>query len=95
MGFEWESDDFVLMTGECGARLGIHHSSSLRDSERVNLHFEVKVVDQTYQNLRADGLEFALPPKDTDWGYRTAVIRDPAGHSVELFTRFTRDRLTR
>ncbi len=82
----WESDDFVMMTGKNGARLGIHRGSSLSESDQVNIHFEVEDVDQTYETLRASGLEFSSPPEDTDWGYRTAVCHDPVGHTVEFFT---------
>lgn len=86
LGIEWESDDFVLMTGDNGARLGIHRGASLSESEQVHLHFEVADVNQPYDELRDAGLELSSPSGDTAWGYRTTVCHDPAGHSVEFFT---------
>lgn len=82
----WESDDFVLLTGESGARLGIHRGSPLPEPESVRLHFEVDDVDETFDRLRANGLEFMDHPTDTDWGYRSVTCHDPIGHTVELFT---------
>lgn len=52
LGIEWESDDFVLMTGDNGARLGIHRGASLSESEHFHLHFEVADVNQTCDELR-------------------------------------------
>lgn len=66
LGIEWESDDFVLLTGDNGDRLGIHRGASLSDSERVHLHFEVADVNQTYEELRDAGLEFSSPPSETE-----------------------------
>lgn len=47
LGIEWESDGFVLLTGDDGARLGIHRGTALSESEHVHLHSEVVDVDQT------------------------------------------------
>lgn len=55
LGIKRESNDFVLMTGDNGARLGIHRGVSVPESENVHLHFEVADVDRTSEELRDAG----------------------------------------
>lgn len=83
---EWDTDSFVLLTGDDGARLGLHRGDPLTEPGAVQLHFAVTDVDSTYRSLRNQGVEFTDRPTDTEWGHRTATCHDPAGHTVELFT---------
>ena len=46
--------------------------------------FKVADVDATYSQLVARGAAPAVPPTDRFWGQRTAYIRDPDGHLIEL-----------
>ena len=46
--------------------------------------FIVEDVDVTYAELTAKGAESAAPPTTRPWGQRTAYLRDPDGHLVEL-----------
>jgi catechol 2,3-dioxygenase-like lactoylglutathione lyase family enzyme len=48
-------------------------------------HFAVGVpdVDRACDELRADGLELLVEPRDYPWG-RSAYLRDPDGRMVEL-----------
>jgi lactoylglutathione lyase len=46
--------------------------------------FKVPDVDAAYAELVAAGAEGAAPPVDRPWGQRTAYVRDPDGHLVEL-----------
>lgn len=85
LGIDWESADFVLMTGDDGARLGIHRVPSPSEPEHVHLHFEVDDVDDTYEELLEMGVRFSSPPENTNWGYRSVVCQDPASHTVEIF----------
>lgn len=84
-----ESPDFVLL-GSQGAHLGLHRGEPLSEPERINLHFEVVdvdiEVDIEYERIKRRGLIFAQAPKTMPWGYRTAYLRDPAGHTVEIYT---------
>jgi len=49
--------------------------------------FEVPNVDETYQTLKAKGVEFINEPTDMpDWGMRTVHLRDPEENLIELFT---------
>jgi catechol 2,3-dioxygenase-like lactoylglutathione lyase family enzyme len=46
--------------------------------------FKVADVDAVFADLVARGARPAVPPTDRFWGQRTAYIRDPDGHLVEL-----------
>jgi lactoylglutathione lyase len=48
------------------------------------LGFKVGNCDAAYQDLVAAGARPAVPPTDRAWGQRTAYVRDPDGHLVEL-----------
>ena len=41
-------------------------------------------VDAAFGELVALGAEAAVPPTDRPWGQRTAYVRDPDGHLIEL-----------
>lgn len=81
-----ETPRFVLLGGEGGAQLGFHVGDPPAPPERVQFHLEVDDVDQEYERLRAEGIEFEGPPADRPWGVRSTATVDPAGHSVELTT---------
>ena len=56
--------------------------------DRITLIFEVPDVDETHSRLTSMGVPFVFPPTDrTEWGLRTAHLRDPDGNLVELYTR--------
>ncbi len=63
-------------------------SRSLRkpepDAPGFELGFKVANVDVTYVELVGRGAEAAVPPTTRPWGQRTAYLRDPDGHLVEL-----------
>jgi catechol 2,3-dioxygenase-like lactoylglutathione lyase family enzyme len=46
--------------------------------------FKVSDVDAAFAELVASGAPSAAPPTDRFWGQRTAYIRDPDGHLIEL-----------
>lgn len=55
--------------------------------EKMMVSFEVPNVDETYQTLKAKGVEFINEPTDMpDWGMRTVHLRDPEENLIELFT---------
>jgi catechol 2,3-dioxygenase-like lactoylglutathione lyase family enzyme len=54
------------------------------DAPGFELGFKVDDVDAAYAQLIAAGAEPATPPTDRPWGQRTAYVRDPDGHLVEL-----------
>jgi len=54
------------------------------DAPGFELGFLVDDCDGAYEELVAAGAEAAVPPTDRAWGQRTAYVRDPDGHLVEL-----------
>lgn len=50
------------------------------------LGFKVDDVDVAYAQLTAAGAAAVSAPADRPWGQRTAYVRDPDGHLVELVT---------
>lgn len=81
-----ETERSVHLVGTGGADLLFHIGEPLDHPERVSLHFVVDDVDAEYERLKAEGVAFDRPPEDMRWGLRTAYLRDPAGHTVELVT---------
>ena len=48
------------------------------------LGFKVRDVDAAFRELVAAGAPSVTPPTDRPWGQRTAYVRDPDGHLIEL-----------
>lgn len=48
------------------------------------LGFKVPDVDAAFAELTARGAAAATPPTSRSWGQRTAYVRDPDGHLIEL-----------
>jgi lactoylglutathione lyase len=54
------------------------------DAPGFELGFKVADCDAAYGELVTAGATRAVPPTDRAWGQRTAYVRDPDGHLVEL-----------
>ncbi len=54
------------------------------DAPGFEIGFKVASVDVTYVELVGRGAEVAVPPTTRPWGQRTAYLRDPDGHLIEL-----------
>ena len=54
------------------------------DAPGFELGFKVDDVDAAFAALAAEGTPAAAPPTDRPWGQRTAYVRDPDGHLIEL-----------
>jgi lactoylglutathione lyase len=61
-----------------------------RDAPEFELGFKVEDCDAAYDELVAAGATPAVAPTDRPWGQRTAYVRDPDGHLVELAQDFGR-----
>lgn len=54
------------------------------DAPGFEIGFKTADVDAAYADLLDAGAEAVTPPADRPWGQRTAYVRDPDGHLVEL-----------
>lgn len=54
------------------------------DAPGFELGFKVDDVDAAFAALVAAGAPPATPPTTRPWGQRTAYVRDPDGHLIEL-----------
>jgi len=55
-----------------------------RDAPGFELGFKVDDCDTAYADLVREGAQPGMPPTDRPWGQRTAYVRDPDGHLIEL-----------
>jgi lactoylglutathione lyase len=79
-----------LDTGSC--RLALYERSAMAETLGVpsadvpgfEIGFKVDDVDAMFDEFVAGGARPAVAPTDRPWGQRTAYLRDPDGHLVEL-----------
>jgi len=79
-----------LDTGSC--RLALYERSAMAETLGVRdadvagfeIGFKVDDVDGVYSELVGRGATPVVPPTDRPWRQRTAYVRDPDGHLVEL-----------
>ncbi len=64
--------------------LGLAIEAPSKSAPGFELGFLVDDVDRAYAELVAGGAEPVTVPTDRAWGQRTAYVRDPDGHLVEL-----------
>ncbi len=79
-----------------GTRLALYTRSAMAKTLAMSLQappanapgfeigFKVDDVDAVVSELVARGASPAVPPTDRFWGQRTAYVRDPDGHLIEL-----------
>ena len=95
LGLAHRSGDYAqLQTG--ATRLGLYTRNAMEKILAVALEppaanapgfeigFKVADVDTAYAELLAHGAPPVTPPTDRFWGQRTAYVRDPDGHLIEL-----------
>jgi lactoylglutathione lyase len=64
--------------------LGMPLDKPSADAPAFEIGFKVDDVDAAVNELVARGAAPAVPPTDRFWGQRTAYVRDPDGHLIEL-----------
>jgi lactoylglutathione lyase len=73
-------------TGTC--RLALYERAAMDEivgpGERFEIGFKVDDVDGVYADLIQRGAAPVVPPTTRPWGQRTAYVRDPDGHLIEL-----------
>lgn len=78
------SDMAIFMTGH--TKIFIHRTYTPGSGDlppENHIAFEVPDVDAACAALVQQGLSIEVPPKDYYWG-RSAYLRDPDGHLLEL-----------
>ena len=80
-----DSPDNGYARFECdnGATFSIHMGTGVKGNAVV--YFESFRLDGWVSELIEAGLEFDQMPRDEDWGWREARLRDPFGNSVCLY----------
>jgi len=56
-----------------------------RAKEGLRLYFEVKGLDALCRRMASAGVKFSQKPKDMEWGWRHAYLKDPDGHELSLY----------
>ncbi len=79
-------DKLAMIRGSGDCLIGLEAGSPVSEPERIHLIFEVANVDQTYEDLVRRGVVFVRRPENEPYGHRVAILRDPVGHTLELFT---------
>jgi lactoylglutathione lyase len=64
--------------------LGISLQAPSVNAAGFEIGFKVADVDAAVNQLLARGAALVVPPTDRFWGQRTAYVRDPDGHLIEL-----------
>ena len=64
--------------------LGFSLQPPTQTAPGFEIGFKVPDVDAAFAELVAHGATPATPPTTRPWGQRTAYVRDPDGHLIEL-----------
>ncbi len=64
--------------------LGIQLKPPADEEPGFEIGFKVEDVDATFLELVQKGVKAAVQPTTRPWGQRTAYVRDPDGHLIEL-----------
>ncbi len=64
--------------------LGLSLQPPAQDASGFELGFKVPDVDAAFAELGARGATSVTSPVTRPWGQRTAYVRDPDGHLIEL-----------
>ena len=65
--------------------LSVHSTCVTETESNIVLYFECEDLDARVVELKATGLEFEEDPKDQDWLWREAYLRDPSNNRICLF----------
>jgi catechol 2,3-dioxygenase-like lactoylglutathione lyase family enzyme len=64
--------------------LGMSLNQPAHDAPGFEIGFKVPDVEEAFSELVGRGALPVNPPTDRPWGQRTAYVRDPDGHLIEL-----------
>ena len=69
-------------TGE--TTLGLHPASEKSPAGKVEIGFNVENLNTFYEEMRAKGVRFLMPPTKQDFGGTLAVLADSEGGNVSV-----------
>lgn len=55
-----------------------------KDANRFELYFETELIDETFEKLKTERIEFLHKIDEESWGQRTIRFFDPDKHLVEI-----------
>ena len=67
------------------ATLSVHFTDVAQTDSNIVLYFECEDLDARVADLKTKGFEFEEEPKDQDWLWREAYLRDPSNNRICLF----------
>ena len=67
------------------ATLSVHFTDVVQTDSNIVLYFECEDLDARVEQLKQLGVEFEEDPKDQDWLWREAYLRDPSNNRICLF----------
>ena len=70
--------------GAMAKTLSLSLDAPAANAPGFEIGFKVADVDAAFSELVARGAPAVVPPTDRFWGQRTAYVRDPDGHLIEL-----------
>ena len=79
---------FAEYPGDGAGQWGESRCGAPRRDEIV-LDFLVDDVDAEYPRIAALGVDWVTPPATQPWGCRSMTFRDPAGHLVNVYSRWS------
>jgi catechol 2,3-dioxygenase-like lactoylglutathione lyase family enzyme len=70
---------------EGDATFSVHAADELAPGAGPLVYFELEDLDGFVRGLAAKGIAVDAAPKDQDWLWREAYLRDPAGNRICLY----------
>ncbi|MFQ5851544.1 MAG: VOC family protein [Candidatus Binatia bacterium] len=70
--------------GAMAKTLGMSLKAPAHDAPGFEIGFKVPDVGEAFAELVGRGASTVMPPTDRPWGQRTAYVRDPDGHLIQL-----------
>jgi catechol 2,3-dioxygenase-like lactoylglutathione lyase family enzyme len=68
-----------------GSTFSIHLAEELAPNKGVVIYFECENLDAKVSELKSRGYSFAQDPRDEQWLWREARLRDPANNEICLY----------
>jgi predicted enzyme related to lactoylglutathione lyase len=63
----------------------LHETKNNSECSNIVLYFECENLDEEVERLKNLGLKFEQEPKDQDWLWREAYLKDPTGNKICIF----------